>query len=109
MFNSLDAGFVPIGNIVVAISWFVARARLLWVRGLLSVLVPIAISFAWGFLPRLPDVFRPLRFGEDDRIPWILMAVMTWSAVSVPVGAIAVILFSLWRKRFSKSERASPL
>ena len=107
MFNSLDAGFVPICLIVLAASWFVAGARRLWVRVLLAVLIPITISFAWGFLPRLPGIFRPLRFGEDDWVPWIFMAVMAWSAVSVPVGAIAVFLFSTIRKRQAKLKRTT--
>jgi hypothetical protein len=90
LFNSLDVGFAPICLIVVATSWVVAGARQLWVRALLAVLIPIIVSFAWGFLPLLLGIFRPLRFGEDDRVPWIFMAVMAWSAASVPVGAIAV-------------------
>jgi len=85
--------------IVTIASWFVAGIRPFWMRTLMAVLIPIVVSFAWGFLPRLQDMFRPLRFGEDDWVPWIFMAAMVWSAVSIPVGAIAVYLFSKRRKR----------
>ncbi len=99
MFDSLDSGYIPICLIVVAASWFISGVRQLWLLVLLTIAVPIAVSLSWGFLPRLPDLFRPLQFGEDDWVPWIFMAVFLWSAVSLPVGAFFVLLFSIRRKR----------
>ncbi len=91
----------------VAASWFIAGVRPVWRICVLSIVLPLAISAAWGFLPRLPGLFRPLQFGEDPWVPWIVMAVFVWSAIAVPVGAASVLVFYKVRKRGSNEKSAS--
>ena len=101
MFDSVDGGFIPIGLIVIAASWFVAGVRPVWRVWVLSLVVPVAVAVAWGFLPRLPDLFRPLQVAEESWVPWIIMGILMWSAAAVPVGLIATLVFYQVRKRKS--------
>jgi len=102
MFDSLESGFIPICLLVIAASWFIAGLRPVWRVWVLSIVAPVAVAVAWGFLPRLPALFTSLQSGEESWVPWIILAIFAWSAVAVPVGAVAVFVFYQVRKRKSR-------
>lgn len=102
MFDSLSAGYIPVCLIVVIISWFIARAENVAIRAFLALTVPILASFGWFFIPRVPKLFQPLRFGEDPWIGWGIIAAATWSIVAVPVCFVSVFIFVFYTRHKNK-------
>ncbi|MGN6313824.1 MAG: hypothetical protein ACTHMO_08710 [Rhodanobacteraceae bacterium] len=100
MFTSLSGGYAPILLLVLVAAGFFAKLRSVWLRFLLAILVPIAISLGWYFLPRLPGLFQP---GDPDAwIEWGFIAATIWSFYAVPLCLVATIVLALlqlyWRK-----------
>lgn len=101
MFDSLNGGYFPICVLVVVAAWFLSSFRSWWWRIILGIVIPIVISLCWFFVPRLSILFKPLQFGEDDRVPWGYIAAGTWSMVAVPLSVLATVVFSYVRRRHS--------
>jgi uncharacterized membrane protein (DUF106 family) len=99
MFDSLNAGYIPICIIVVVFAWLIAKVDIVGIRVVLTLVIPVAISMAYFFLPRFLDLFRPLKFGEDPWVGWGFIASATWSIVAVPASIISVIVFVRIRRR----------
>lgn len=103
MFDSLSAGYIPICLLVITIAWFIARVRNIGVRALLTLIVPVVVSFGWFFVPRLFKLFRPLKYGEDPWVGWGLIAAATWSIAAVPLCIFSVAIFVFVRRRGKQS------
>ena len=94
MFNSLEGGYFPICVITVVASWFVSKFRRVLIRALFALLIPIAVSLAWYFIPNL------FRTQEDPGlVGWGIVTATAWSAAAVPVSIITVVIFAFIRKR----------
>jgi hypothetical protein len=76
------------------LSCFIARVQLVPIRLFMALACPVLVSLAWFFVPRLPRLFRPLASGEDPWVGWRLFAAAAWSLPAVPVGLVAVLVFS---------------
>jgi chromate transport protein ChrA len=97
MFDSLDGGYIPICLTVLLFSWFVSSVKETWRRILLSVLVPVSISFLWYVIP---DFFRSVPERRDPTwFSWGLVATMAWSIAAIPVSIISVYIFVVTRKK----------
>ena len=81
-------------------AWLLAKLRSVSLRYALAIFVPVAISFAWGFLPRLTDLFGP---DLDDWKELTLTIVFAFSVVAVPVCLVATFVFTRLRNRRQKS------
>jgi len=102
MFDSLSGGYAPIFVLAVAAAWLLTSVRSVVLRIVLAVFAPIGISLGWFFLPRLPDLFKPLTFGQDSSVPWGFMAAAAWSIFAVPVCLLATLAFTLLRSRMQR-------
>jgi hypothetical protein len=97
MFDSVSGGYAPICGLVLILAWFIAPLRHWSVKILFAVVGPVLICLGWAFLPQFPHWFKPLPFGQDDWVPWALIAAIIWSRVAIPLSVVAVVLLSLWR------------
>jgi hypothetical protein len=105
MFDSLDGGYIPICLTVLLFSWFVSGVKDTWRRGLLTLLIPVTISFLWYVIP---DFFRSIPERSDPTwFGWGLAATMAWSFAAIPVSIISVYIFVvIRRKRAAKNINA---
>jgi hypothetical protein len=94
MFDSLNGGYVPICAVVVIAAWFVAGVRSVYIRVVAALLVPVAISLAWYFVPAMFQGFT-----EEGWVGWSYITAATWSLVAVPLSVVAVFFFGYVRNR----------
>ena len=105
MFDSLQGGYTPICIVVTVVAWFLSNQKYIFVRGLMSVLIPIIVSLLWYFVP---DFFRSNPDRQDPSwVTWGLVAATAWSVAAIPTSVIAVYVFSIIRKKKSVSAEQS--
>ena len=94
MFDSLSGGYVPICAVVVIAAWSLAGVRSVYIRVVAALLLPVAISLAWYFVPAI------VRGASGDGwVGWGYIAAATWSLVAVPLSVVAVFFFGYVRNR----------
>jgi|WetSurMetagenome_2_1015567.scaffolds.fasta_scaffold84622_2 hypothetical protein len=97
MFDSLGGGYIPICLIVIASAWYLSKLKDIKLRVLMTVIVPIAVSLAWYFIP---DFFRSNPDSQDPAwVTWGLIAATAWSIAAIPTSIISVYVFSNIRKK----------
>lgn len=107
MFDSVEGGYVPICFITAFAAWFLSKLGRITVRALLALLIPIALSFAWYFIP---DLFRAHPERQDPAfVAWGFVAATAWSAAAVPVSIIVVVISSFIRKRSAYGNRCQDI
>lgn len=94
MFDSLSGGYVPICAAVLIAAWFLAGIRSASTRAIAALLLPVAISLAWYFVPAMVRGFT-----GDGWVGWGFIIAATWSIVAVPLSVLAVFFFWYVRNR----------
>ena len=96
MFNSVEGGYIPICLVVVLTAWFISGMISVWRRVLMTLLIPVVVSFLWYVVP---DFFRSIPERTDASwLGWGLVATMMWSAAAIPASIISVVIFGFIRK-----------
>src|ERR1700751_430514 len=98
MFDSVTGAAVPICILAALTGFTCSYLRGPWLRALLAVILPVAISYAWFWLPQL---IAPLTSGDNPR-PWDLIATTYWSLFAVPVSVASVVLACLVRTKMKR-------
>lgn len=104
MFTSLNGGYVPIIVLVLGFAWIIAKVKNIVIRSFLTIASPLIVSFAWYFVPRFFELFRPLESGEDPWVGWGVVASSSWALLAVPVSILSVCLFALINRRKNTSQ-----
>lgn len=96
MFDSVQGGYIPICVVVAISAWFISGTASVSRRTLMTLLIPVVISFLWYVVP---DFFRAVPERRDASwLSWGLVATMMWSVAAIPVSFIFVFGFCFIRK-----------
>jgi hypothetical protein len=98
MFDSVAGAIVPICILSALTGFACSYLRRWWLTALLAVILPVAIAYAWFWLPQF---IAPLTSG-DNPDPWDLIATSYWSLFAVPVSVASVVLARLFRAKMKR-------
>lgn len=96
MVDSVQGVYIPICVVVAISAWFISGTVSVSRRMLMTLLVPVVVSFLWYVVP---DFFRTVPERRDASwLSWGLVATMMWSVAAIPASIISVVGFCFIRK-----------
>lgn len=101
MFDSVAGGIIPICVLAVLAGIALASVRSRRVALFLAVVVAIAISYAWYWLPLI--IWPPAHI--DPQGGWDLVATILWSVFSIPTAVATLLLVK--RRQAAKAGAAA--
>lgn len=88
--------YIPVCFIVIALAWPISILNDIKLRKLMTVIVPIAVSFVWYFITYLPALFRShLCMQVISLVAWWLTSSIALSIVAIPTSIISVYVFCI--------------